>query len=327
MTKNPDYKRLTAKECARLLTEIERPIVLIHVRPDGDAVGSACALCEIYAQLGRECRFLSADKIPERLAFIYEHVGAKIATEAEEFTATVAIDVASPAQLGALYKKFPTVALMIDHHAVGEQFANGYIVPEASSAGEALLEVAYELIKEGYIKMTESLAYALYSAISSDTGCFAYSNTSSKTHRFAANLIEAGIDSADINHRLFYSKSKSQIKAEGFVAKGLKTALEGKVAYSAIELCDLDNLNLTQDDFETAIDVVRSTVGAEIAFVVKETESGKYKISLRSTGANVAEVAKELGGGGHIRAAGCSVSSDSVGDAVNLMLLKLKNIL
>ena len=326
MTKNPDYKRLSAIECSHLLAKIKNPIVLIHVRPDGDAVGSACALCEIYAQLGRECHFLSADKIPERLRFIPEHTGAKIATDTAGFTA-IAIDVASPAQLGTLAEKFTDVSLMIDHHAVGEQFADGYIVPEASSASEALLDVALELIDQGVIKMTERLAYAFYTAISSDTGCFAYSNTLPKTHRLAARLIEAGIDSADINHKLFYSKSKSQIKAEGFIAKELKTAFSDKVAYSVITLRDLGDLNLTYEDFETAIDVVRSVNGTEVAFVAKETESGKYKISLRSTGANVAELAKELGGGGHLRAAGCSVHASSVGEVVDLMLSKLKNIL
>lgn len=326
MTKNPDYKRLSAKACAALLSEIENPIVFIHVRPDGDAVGSACALCEIYLQLGRECCFLSADKIPERLAFIPKHVGVKIATEALGFT-PIAIDVPSPAQLGALYEKFPAPALMIDHHAVGEQFADGYIAPEASSAGEALFEVAWELIDQGLIKMTEGLAYALYSAISSDTGCFAYSNTSPKTHKLAARLIEAGIDSADINHKLFHSKSASQIKAEGFAAKKLKLALSGKVAYTAITLRDLEELKLAHEDFETAIDVARSVMGAEIAFVAKETESGKYKISLRSTGANVAVIAKELGGGGHIRAAGCSVNAATADEAIKMILSKIEDIL
>lgn len=325
MTKMPDYKRLSSKECAELLMEIEKPLVLIHVKPDGDAVGSACALCEIFSQLGRECFFLSADKIPSRLSFIQEYVGAKLAADTEGLTA-IAIDVASPTQLGALYESFPAPALMIDHHAVGERFADSYVVPEASSAAEALLDVAYELIDGGHIKMTEKLAYALYSAISSDTGSFAYSNTSPKTHRYAAALIECGIDSADINHRLFHSKSASQIKAEGLVAKKLKTDISGKVSYATITLSDIENTELTYEDFETAIDVARSLIGAEISFVAKETEIGKYKISLRSTGKNVASVARELGGGGHIRAAGCSVNAKSSDEAESLILSKLRDI-
>lgn len=326
MTKNPEYKSLTAGECAKRILKIEKPIVLIHPRPDGDAVGTACALCEIFAQLGRECSFLSADKIPARLNFIPERVGVSVATDTEGLEA-IAVDVASPAQLGALREKLPSPTLMIDHHAIGEQFADGYIVPEASSAAEVLLDVARELINAGRIKMTDKLAYALYTAITSDTGCFAYSNTSPKTLRCAADLIEVGIDSADINHRLFNSKNKSQIKAEGIVAGRLKTAFSDKVAYVAITLTDLENAELTYEDFETAIDVVRSLEGAEIALVAKETEIGKYKISLRSTGKNVAEVAAELGGGGHVRAAGCTVIAKDAVCAVNTVLSKLKNII
>ncbi len=326
MTKNHSYKRLSVKECADLILQIENPVVLIHVNPDADAVGSACALCEIFAQIGRECYFLSADKIPERLAFIPERVGARIAVDTYGLTA-IAIDVASPSQLGALYEKFPTVALMIDHHAVGDQFADGYIIPDASSAGETLLDVVYELIGRAKIKMTDSLAYALYAAISSDTGCFSYSNTSPKTHRYAANLIETGVDFADINHRLFYSKSKEQINAEGLIAARLKTDLSDKAAYAVITLNDLENMRLSYEDFDTAIDVVRGIRGAEIAFVAKEIEAGEYKISLRSTGKNVAQVAKELGGGGHVRAAGCRVNAKSPDEAVNLILQKIKNVL
>lgn len=326
MAKNPDYKKLSANECAERLVKIENPLILIHVRPDGDAVGSAAALCEIFNQLGRECFFLSADNVPSRLSFIAEHVGAKTATFTEGLTA-IAIDVASTSQLGALYEAFPKPALMIDHHAVGEQFADGYIVSEASSAAEALLDVAHALIERGFINMTEKLAYALYAAISSDTGCFAYSNTSPKTLRYAAELIESGIDSADINHRLFYSKSVSQIKAEGLVAAKLKTDVSKTVSYAIITLNEIIENNLSYDDFETAIDVARSVIGAEIAFVAKEIEAGKYKISLRSTGKNVAQIAKEFGGGGHIRAAGCSVNAKTADDVQNLILQKLKDIL
>ena len=326
MTKNPEYKRLTASECAERILKIEKPIVLIHPRPDGDAVGTASALCEIFFQLGRKCSFLSADKIPSRLQFIPERVGVSVASDTEGYE-PIAVDVASPAQLGALCDTLPAPSLMIDHHAIGEQFADGYIVPEASSAAEALLDVARELINAGRIKMTDRLAYALYAAISSDTGCFAYSNTSAKTLRCAADLIELGIDSADVNHRLFNSKSKSQVKAEGIVAKKMKTAFSDKVAYAAITLEDLENESLSHEDFETAIDVVRALEGAEIALVAKETEKGKYKISLRSIGKNVAAVAAEFGGGGHIRAAGCTVIAENADGAVNTVLSKLEKII
>ena len=267
---------------------------------------------------------MSADKIPKRLEFILEKTGAETADSSVGFT-PVAIDVASPAQLGDLVNCTEAPFLMIDHHAVGTPFADFYTVPEASSAAEALMDVIDELIDMGRVRMNDVLAYSLYAAISSDTGSFSYSNARAKTHRCAAKLIECGIDSADINHRLFDSKSAEQLKAEGFIASGIRTAESGKIAYALLTLADKRELALESEHFDTAIDVVRSLGGVEIAFAVKESEPKKYKISLRSTGADVASVAAELGGGGHVRAAGCSLIAETAEHAANIILEKLKN--
>ena len=139
MTDN--YLKISAKECAERLLLIDNPIVFIHPRPDGDAVGSAAALCEMLSQLGRESKIACADQIPERLAFILEYCSVEFTQDTDGKT-PIAIDVASPMQLGALTKKNEKPILMIDHHAVGTQFADGLILPEYSSAGELLFEVA-----------------------------------------------------------------------------------------------------------------------------------------------------------------------------------------
>ena len=325
MTKSSNYARLTAAECAERLLEIKKPLILIHVKPDGDAVGSAAALCEIFRQLGECSPILSQDKIPARLNFILEATDTKVASSTDGYTA-VSIDVASPSQLGALLESAPTPVLMIDHHAVGEQFADGYVAPDASSAAEALYDIALVLESMGKIKINKTLAYALYTAISSDTGCFAFSNASSKTHICAARLIELGIDAADINNRLFYSKSKEQITAEGFIASKIQTAMDGKVAYATLSTKERESLGISAEHFETAIDVVRSLCGTEIAFVAKEEKEGRIKVSLRSTGYDVASIAKSFGGGGHTRAAGCTVNAKDTEEAAELILRKIDNI-
>lgn len=321
-----EYKRLTPKKAAERILEIKNPIILIHVRPDGDAVGSGAALSLIFRQLGYNAPIKSADKIPDRLSFILEKTGTAIAASTEGYT-SVSIDTASKTQLGALAESAPKPQLMIDHHAVGEQYADGYIDPNASSAAEALLDIARELENMGKIKINAPLAYAIYAAMSSDTGCFAYSNASPKTHRYAADLIEYGIDPADINHRLFNAKTKEQIKAEGFVASKLKTALNGKISYATISLEEREALMLNAEQFDTAIDVVRSVQGAEIAFVIKETEPNIYKASLRSIGADVAKIAAQFGGGGHVRAAGCSPEADSIEQACEIIITESIKIL
>ena len=316
------FKDLSPKETATRLLEIENPIIYVHKRPDADAVGSGCALCEIFRQLGKSASLLSEDPIPERLRFITDELDVSFSRDTEGKT-PIAIDVASPSQLGDLYGSTPNPILMIDHHRVGERFADGYVDPDASSAAEALLDIVSVLENMGKISLTKRLAYALFAAISSDTGCFAYSNATAKAHRCAARLIETGIDFSDINHKLFTSKSKNQIRAEGYIASKIESDGTGRVAFATLSLGEIKQLGLNQESFETAIDVVRSLYGCEIAFVIKETESGKFKASLRSTGADVASVAAKFGGGGHIRAAGCTPIAENIEKAKDLVLLEI----
>jgi len=321
-----NYRKLGARDAALRILEIKNPVIFIHVRPDGDAVGSAAALSLIFRQLGYSAPIKSADKIPARLSFILENTDTRVADTLEGYT-PVSIDTASISQLGALYDENNLPRFMIDHHAVGEQYADGYIAPEASSAAEALFDIALELSDMKKIEMTKPLAYALYTAMSSDTGCFAYSNATPKTHRYAAVLIEHGIDSADINQRLFHSKTKEQIKAEGYISSKLRVALDGRISYATLSYKEQKSLSLDAEHFDTAIDVARSVWGAEIAFVIKETEPGKYKVSLRSTGADVSKIAAKFGGGGHVRAAGCSPEAKSIKEACEIIISEASSIL
>lgn len=312
-----EYKKLTARECAERLLEIERPLILMHARPDGDTIGAGIALCEIFKALGKSPVYISEDNIPKRLEFI-----TKDNERASDFDGkeVVAVDVASPKQAGNILAALPAPVLMIDHHEVGIPFADFYTVKGLSSAGEAVLNVALELKKMGKISLTQKIAYPIYTAMSSDTACFRYSSANNKTYEMAALLINTGINFSDINHKLFNSKLPEQIKAEGFVSSKIKTAFSGKVAYAEISVAERKALGLDFEFFETSVDVVRQLFGVEIAFVIKETESGEFRASLRSLGANVAKIAAELGGGGHIRAAGCSPNAKSAEEASEIIL-------
>ena len=317
-----DFKRLTAKECAVILSEIKNPTVLLHARPDGDTVGAAAALIEVFRALGVEATYATPDGIPVRLEFLIKD---KKAAESLDGRTLVAIDVASPKQLGKNEELAGAVSLMLDHHAKGEPFADNYILPEASSAGEVLLTVIEELVKMEKLTVTAEIAYPLYASMSSDTGGFIYSSASPDTYRRAAMLMETGIDYPDVNHRLFNSKSKEQIAAEGFIASKLGSAEDGRVAYATLSISERETLGLSTVHFETAIDVVRTLIGAEVAIFVRENDDGSFRASLRSTGADVSIVAAELGGGGHKRAAGCSPIAKSTDEALEIILQKIKD--
>ncbi len=321
-----EYKLLDAKCAAKKLRGLSLVAILIHRNPDGDAVGSAAALANVLSQLGARPYILSPDKIPDRLKFILEYTGASV-REAALSEDAISIDVASPAQLGSLKETAPAPFLMIDHHEMGEQFADGYIVPGAASASEALFDIIEVLLRERRIVLTAELAYALYAATSSDTGCFAYSNASAKTHALASKLIATGIDAADINHRLFNSKSPEQIKAEGYVASAIRTTVAGKIGFVTLTIEDMKRLGLELEHFDTAIDVVRTLRGTEVALFLKEIEPGVFKASMRSTGANVAALCTRFGGGGHIRAAGCSLRAENIETAAGELLREIAKII
>ena len=223
------FKNLTAKETAERLLSLHNPVIMMHTHPDGDTVGSASALIKILRRLGIDAEYTSPDKLPDRLAFLLE--GEK---EADTLSnrELVAIDVASPTQLGSLKEYADKVLFTIDHHKINSPFSDNFTVPDISSAGETLMLVLGELINMGKCELDKEIAYPLYAAISSDTGGFVFSCATAQTYRLAAALINTGIDFSDINHKLFFSKSKEQIRAEGFVSSKLKTELNGRIAYA-----------------------------------------------------------------------------------------------
>ena len=315
------FKNLTAKETAERLLSLHNPVVMMHTHPDGDTVGSAAALIKILSRLGIDAEYASPDKLPDRLAFLLEgEIEAKNLTNRE----LVAIDVASPNQLGSLKEYADKVLLTIDHHKINSPFSDNFTVPDISSAGETLVLVLSELINMKKCKLDEEIAYPLYAAISSDTGGFVFSCATAQTYRLAAALMDTGIDFSEINHKLFFSKSKEQIRAEGFVSSKLCTELDGKIAYATLSKAERKELGLLSEHFETAIDVVRSVIFAEIALFVKENDDGTIKASIRSTGMDVAAVAKSFGGGGHVRAAGCTVTANDVDEGAKIIIEAIK---
>ncbi len=313
-----EWRELTLSECVDRLVAIERPLVLMHVRPDGDTAGTCAALIEIFRMLGVRAKYACSDKIPDRLAFLLE--GCQMAEESEYASMTpVSVDVPSPMQLGKIKEKLPEITLMIDHHEVSVPFADIYTVRGMSSAGEVLFGIAEELIKRGLIEMNARLASSLYAAICSDTGQFAYSCTTATTYRVAAGLIDAGADFVGVNHRLFMQKSEKLLRGEGFILNRLMTSAGGRLSYSYISRAEREELGLLMEHFETSIDLVRAVRGAEIAFIVKETDEGEFKGSLRSVEVDVTPLAVEFSGGGHTHAAGCTVRAGSAAEAAEIL--------
>ncbi len=323
-------KALTLDELCDRIKGAKDPLILMHCRPDGDTVGSAAALVHIFRLLGKDAHFLSPDPIPKRLLPLL--AGIPLAPPEPKTSATViTVDVASRGQLGALRELFTgelSPAFMIDHHERGEQYADYYTRPEAAATGEILFDITERLCARGDIPSpSRELVNAIFAAISSDTGCFKYSNTTAHTHLAAARLLEYGADAGNINHLLFDVKSAEMIRAEGYVQGNIRLHDTGRIAYVTIPRAVRDALGLRDEHFETAIDIVRQLEGVEVAIAVKESPDGRFKVSLRSLTLDVAEIAAALGGGGHVRAAGCSLAAKDAEEAARLVVERVSEAL
>ena len=321
-----DFLSLSRDALLDRLKAAESPVILMHIRPDADTYGSAVALQSIFALLGKHAELYCADEIPERIAFIGDFAET-LPVKAEGRRTVIAVDVASPAQLDAAIERYPEIDLMIDHHRSGTRFADHYVVPDISATGEILLDLAETLLARGDIKeFPAHLASALYAAIASDTGSFKYESVTPDTFRAAARLVEYGARHAEISHLLFDSKPAPQMRAEALTQKKTVVLDGGRIALAVVTRRDRAESDLKDADFETAVDVVRALRGVRIAAVLKESEkeAGLYKASLRATDADVASVAALFGGGGHIRAAGCSLRAETPEKAVEMLLSAIR---
>ncbi|MBQ5389286.1 MAG: bifunctional oligoribonuclease/PAP phosphatase NrnA [Clostridia bacterium] len=313
----------------RALENSKNALVVGHSHPDGDCVGSAVALCEVIEALGGKASVLFPERVPLRLAFLLgDREECTELPENIDAYDVFSVDVASPSQLGDLREPLcGRVALRIDHHDVGVPYAREeFVEPSASATGEILYDLCAYAQKVGRLTHIPQAALdAAFGAISSDTGCFKYANVTPGTHLRAAKLIEAGAHAAEINRLLFETKELSQLRAEGIAQNKLRLFADGRISSIAIERSEYGD-GLSIGDFETAIDIARSVRGTVSAAVIKAspTKENTYRVSLRSNGLNVAEVAAAFGGGGHIRAAGCTLECATAAEAQKMIVEALE---
>ena len=294
---------MTITETAALLRTQDRFLILTHVRPDGDTVGCAAALCEALQNLGKTAYILDN---PELTSTCAGYAAAFIAPADYEPDYIVSTDVAS---LGLLPRNAKAYAERInfafDHHPSYEGFAkDGCCVhSECAAAGE----VVYEIVKElGAI--TPTMATALYCAVSTDTGCFVYNNTTANTHRVAAALIDAGCDVQGVNKRHFRTKSRVRIALESEIMSHIEYHDNGRIAVVTVPQSLLRQLGATADDAEEIASMAGVIEGVDCALTVRELPTGESKISLRTDARiNATHVCQLLGGGGHAQAAGATM--------------------
>lgn len=284
-----------------------------HIRPDGDCIGSTCGLWQFLRKVFPEKQ---TDLYLEKPADIYGDIPgvAQINFKEKDVIYDVFFVIDSvPERTGMAEKYYKTakVKVNIDHHITNPGCGDFcHIDAKASSASE----LVYDLIKaadpEGKY-MDVELAKTIYLGIIQDCGVFQYSNTSPKTLCIAAKLISAGFDFPALIDKTFYEKTYVQNKLLGIALENSRRCLSDKFIYSVITRKDMEAVGADDHDFEGIVNQLRYTKGVWAAALLHETKDGDYKVSLRSgKEVDVAKVAAAFGGGGHMRAAGCTLKGD-----------------
>ncbi len=295
-------KEMTLKEACAFLKERDNFTLLAHGQPDGDTIGSCFALAFALKQFGKKVRVLCCDAIPLKFHFIsnsFENDDIK-----EDSQTIVALDVADNKLLGSLNALYgDKVELCIDHHVSNVHYAKNLLLD--SNAG-ANCEIIFELLKVLGANFERHILDALYTGVTTDTGCFKYSNTTSKTHTIAAELIDLGVDYAEINRIMFDTKSRSRIKLEGMVMDRMEFYFGGRVALIAITRDMINSCKATDDELDGINALSRTIEGVMAGVTIREKEDGRFKISLRTNAPiDAMKICQTFGGGGHPRAAGC----------------------
>ena len=296
-------------------------LILTHSHPDADTAGTGIALYNALSAAGKNAAVACTDELPAHISFLEEYACGKNCFFGKGFEEgfspayIVSVDVASLSLIGKAFSEYAqNISLALDHHDINT-LECGILFDEefSSSAGETLYFVILEMEKLLSKKLIDKkTACALFAAISSDSGNFKFSNTRGRTMRASGELIELGADNAEIARRLFDIKSLGTFKAEALCTKNVRFFENGKIAFSHICRQELSENGIDETELDTCVQLLRMIEGVEIAIFAKEKTGDdgkeKYRLSMRSNEyADVAKICAMFEGGGHKKAAGCTV--------------------
>lgn len=295
---------LNVKETAALLLTFDNVLILTHVRPDGDTVGCAASLCAALRRAGKTAYLLPNPGLTETTAPYFAPYAAPEGFVPEKVVST---DIATLGLLPENAKDYAgRIDLAIDHHPSFEHFAKANIVrSEAAACGELIYDILCEM---GGVD--REMALLLYLAISTDTGCYAYTNTTARTHAVTAALMETGIDIRNINKVFFRTKTRCRMQLEAAMLGGAEFYDAGRVVILSVPMSLMERLKATETDAEDLSSLGPQIEGVDCAVTMRELRPDVWKLSVR-TGerVNATRVCARLGGGGHAAAAGCTVEA------------------
>lgn len=314
-------ENLTLDLVVSRLLKAENVLLLCHKNPDGDTLGSAGALYWALKALGKTVAVLCADEIPARYSYMH------LEQFHNQFTPTyvVAVDVAGIQLFGDAVREYSArVNLCIDHHPSNTGFADAMLMDGQAAA---TAEVVYDLLRALGTEITPRIADCLYTGVSTDTGCFKFANTTARTHRVAADLIDAGANMVQLNNILFESKSRRRLAVEKLALENLEYHFDGRCALTYLSREQIAQTGADGTDLEGITSLPRMIEGVQVGITVRQQPSGSYKVSVRTiSGVNASLICARLGGGGHKQAAGCEIMG-SMENAKSALLSEVEKAL
>ena len=313
--------KITMDAAAQMLRDAQTVVLTSHIRPDGDAIGSTLGLMHVLRAQGKEVRILIDDEIPRIFSILPGVDQIERPIESQRYTADLLVvcDV-ELGRTGASVSAVDAVHLLnIDHHVTNDEKAEHLCLnPKAA----ATCEIVYDLVRILGIMPMLDAAVCLYTGMATDTGFFRFSNTTPHTMRAAADLIEIGVKPNVVSVAM-EMKSYDEVMAQVRAIRNLEMFFDGRVAAVFIDEERARGVTTT----EGLLDELRVIEGTQIVFFMKWLEKDTYRISMRSKGTNVSRIAQKFDGGGHIRAAGCTIHApfaeartailDAIGEELN----------
>lgn len=308
---------MTRCEAARWLQQHDCFCILSHCKPDGDTVGSTAALCLGLRKMGKTAHILENSELSGKLAFLHEGL-TKAEPEAND--TLICVDVASRSRLTRGWQELD-VALRIDHHGFSDSFTELELVDaDAAACGE----IIYDVLSELGIAIDQQIAKALYVAVSTDTGCFRFANTTANTFAVAAACAATGAELYPINQLLFDTNSITKLRIQGWMVENSKFYRDGTLALCAMPKAV--EATATPDDMDNISGFLRAIEGVKLCALLRESDDGGVKLSVRAVpGYDAAAVCAHFGGGGHKGASGASFAMElsQAEKAVEKILLEM----
>ncbi len=303
VTGNNDYQGILNA----ITSEPDQILVVCHISPDGDAIGAALAMAHFLEQAGKSFTVVNDDPVPSRYDFLpgvekfqrTEHISSK-------FNTIVSLDCADLKRLGNTINLFADShrLINIDHHETNNSYGELNLVQAEASATCLVL---YRMFRATDVTIDRDMAILLYTGILFDTGGFRYNNTTPEIHHAAADLLSRGFEPFLIADRVLESLTREQVELVRLGLSTLKIHDTGRIAYVVVSQELLRLSGASDDDTEVLLPYTRSLSGIEVGLLFRERPDGSVKVSLRSRDrVDVANLALHFGGGGHVRAAGCS---------------------